>query len=427
MTDRRPHVVIVVVNLPAERDRRVIRECQGLESAGYRATVISPRGPHRPRRLPGTAATEIRSFPQPFAGTGVLSFALEFSWALLAVTGHLLVLLMRGRVSAVQACNPPDIFWPIALLVRALGRPFVFDHHDLSPELYDAKAGQPNPGVLRLLRLFERLSWHCASTVVVTNESFRDVAIARGGCPPDKIVVVRNGPALTEVGPPPPATTPAPRAAAEPACPLGPGGRHRIVYVGVINEQDRVDVAVRAAERLARLRGTEDWELVIAGDGESLPELRRLAAELGIAELVRFTGWLELVEVDEVLRSASVAIQPDQPSPMADLYTMAKTVEYVARGIPVVAADLRETRRTAGDAARYLPHGTPEEFAQAIDQLLDDPATRAAMGAVGRLRFAEELAWEHQVKAYLRVWDRLLRPAADRSGTPTAPGDRLPA
>ncbi|MFD0821691.1 glycosyltransferase, partial [Micromonospora zhanjiangensis] len=217
MADRRQHVVIIVVNLPAERDRRVIRECQALEAAGYRVSVICPRGPRGLTRLPGTTATRIRSFPQPLAGAGVLSFAAEFGWALLAVTGRLIGIMLRDRVDGVQACNPPDVFWVVGLVVRALGRPFVFDHHDLSPELYQCKTDRPRRSVLAVLRLLERLSWRCASAVVATNESYRELAINRGGCDPDRVVVVRNGPTLAEVGAVG-STVPAPRG------PAGTGG-----------------------------------------------------------------------------------------------------------------------------------------------------------------------------------------------------------
>ncbi|MEV4626236.1 glycosyltransferase family 4 protein [Micromonospora sp. NPDC049523] len=397
MANPRPHVVIVVVNLPVERDRRVIRECLALEAAGYRVTVICPRGPGRLTQLPGSAGTAIRSFPQPLAGSGVLSFAAEFAWALIAVTTRLLGIMLRGRVDAVQACNPPDVFWPVALLMRALGRPFVFDHHDLSPELYECKPGSPRPAVLSILRLFEKLSWRCASAVVSTNESYRELAINRGGCDPERVVVVRNGPTLAEVGP----------AGATPAT-TAPN-RHTIVYLGVINPQDHVDAAVLAAERLLGLRGGEDWQLVVAGDGDSLPELRQLVSQRGISDVVRFTGWLEADEVDALLRSASIAIQPDPPTRMAELSTMAKTVEYVARGLPVVAVDLLETRRTAQDAAAYVPTGSPDELAKALDQLLGDDAARAAMSVVARRRFTEQLAWDHQAKSYIRLWDQLLR------------------
>ncbi|RKR88050.1 glycosyltransferase involved in cell wall biosynthesis [Micromonospora pisi] len=424
MASRRPHVVIVVVNLPVERDRRVIRECLALEAAGYRVTVICPRGPGRLTMLPGSVDTAIRSFPQPLAGTGVLSFAAEFAWALLAVTTRLLGIMLRSRVDAVQACNPPDVFWVVALLMRALGRPFVFDHHDLSPELYECKTDHPRPAVLRVLRLFEKLSWRCASAVVSTNESYRELAITRGGCDPARVVVVRNGPTLAEVGP---IRTESVEPELAETGPTTVTNRQTIVYLGVINPQDHVEAAVLAAEHLVGLRGGEDWQLVVAGDGECLPGLRELADQRGISDVVTFTGWLEGDEVDALLRSASIAIQPDPPTRMAELSTMAKTVEYVARGLPVVAVDLLETRRTAEDAASYVPNGTPDELAKALDQLLGDDAARNAMGVVARRRFTEQLAWDHQAKSYIRLWDQLLRrnptgynSVSDETGTDAA-------
>lgn len=401
MADAAPHIVIVVVNLPAERDRRVIRQCQSLESAGYRVTVICPRGTPRLSVLPGTRATRVRAFPQPFAGAGVLTFAAEFAWALAAVTARLLGLMLRDRVDAVQACNPPDVFWLVGLLMRAVGRPFVFDHHDLSPELYECKSDRPRPVVLRVLRLFEKLSWRCASAVISTNESYRELAISRGGCAPDRVVVVRNGPSLAEVAAP----------VGIPALPAPRTGQRTIVYLGVINPQDRVDTAVLAAERLIRIRGPRDWRMVVAGDGECLPELRRLTTERGIDHVVRFTGWLDAEAVDALLRSATIAIQPDPRTRMAELSTMAKTVEYVARGLPVVAVDMLETRRTADRAASYVPTGSPEELARALDRLLDDARARRAMREVGRRRFTEQLAWDHQARSYLGLWERLLRRA----------------
>jgi len=412
MAESRGHVVIIVVNLPVERDRRVIRECLALEEAGYQVTVICPRGPGRLTRLPGSRSTAIRSFPQPLAGSGVLSFAFEFAWALLAVTTRLLGVMVRRRVDAVQACNPPDVFWLVAVLMRALGRPFVFDHHDLSPELYECKTDSPRPAVLAVLKWFEKMSWRCATAVVSTNESYRHLAITRGGCDPDKVVVVRNGPTIAEVAP----------ADRKP----GPGERQTIVYLGVINPQDHVDAAVLAAERLVALRGDADWKLVVAGDGDSLPELRDMARAKGLDNVVEFRGWLEAGQVDELLRTATVAIQPDPPSKMAELSTMAKTVEYVARGLPVVAVDLLETRRTAEGAALYVPTGTPDELAKALDLLLSDSAARAEMGRVARQRFEESLAWDHQAKSYIRLWDQLLSSIRKgyKSGSPVGHGGR---
>ena len=215
--------------------------------------------------------------------------------------------------------------------------------------------------------------------------------------------MVRNGPASSEI--------------THPAAPDATG-RKRIVYLGVINPQDNVRAAVLAAARLAERRGRDDWEMVIAGDGDSLPELRNLTTELGLDDVVYFAGWLGGEEVDALLASGTIGIQPDQADPMSNVSTMAKTVEYVARGLPVVAVDLLETRRTAEGAAVYTPSALPEEFATALDALLDDEASRARMREIGLQRFHSRLAWEHQAAAYLSVWQELVPVQAARPAVP---------
>ena len=394
---RRTHVAILVANLPAERDRRVIRECLTLERAGYEVTVIAPRGDRGLRVLPGSRGTRLRPYPVPVLGSGVLTFAVEFGWSFACIAVRLLGEVLAGRAHAVQVCNPPDIYWPLAVLYRALRRPWVFDHHDLSPEVYATRSGgRPNPVVARLLSWFEWLTLRTASAVIATNESFRENALRRG-VPAHRVTVVRNGPAAEEIA-----------AGADGGAGPPPGPPHRIVYLGVLGPQDNVETAVLAAEQLARRRGRTGWRLTIAGDGETMPALTKLVADRGLADLVEFTGWLEGPAVDQLLRTATIAIQPDAPTRMNHLSTMAKTVEYLGRGVPVVAAELVETRRTAGSAAAYVPHGTPEEFAALIDELLDDPVRRDRMRVVGLLRFAEQLAWEQQAGGYRAVWQALL-------------------
>jgi glycosyltransferase involved in cell wall biosynthesis len=254
--------------------------------------------------------------------------------------------------------------------------------------------------VARTLVALEWLTLRTASAVFATNESFRENALRRG-VRPDKVTVVRNGPAASEI-------TPAALDGAAPDVPAPDPGGHRIVYLGVLGPQDNVEGAVLAAEELTRRRADRDWRMVIAGDGESMPALTKLVADRGLGDVVEFAGWLDGPAVDALLRTATVAIQPDLPTRMNDLSTMAKTVEYLARGVPVVAAELTETRRTAQDAAVYVPSGSPAEFASAIGELLDDAPRRARMAQAGRTRFAERLAWEHQTTAYLAVWHRLL-------------------
>jgi glycosyltransferase involved in cell wall biosynthesis len=229
------------------------------------------------------------------------------------------------------------------------------------------------------------------------------------------VTVVRNGPSREEIAPGEPRQA-------------RPESVHQLVYLGVLGPQDNVEGAVLAAEELTRLRGRTDWRLTIAGDGESMPALTKLVAEHGLGDVVEFTGWLEGPEVDALLRTATVAIQPDLPTRMNDLSTMAKTVEYLGRGVPVVAVDLTETRRSAGEAAVYVPTGSPAEFAAALDALLDGAPRRAEMSAAGLRRFANLLSWEHQAVAYLAVWDRLLArrwrghlPDRAGAGDPEAP------
>ena len=397
MKTSRPQITILVANLPAERDRRVIRECLSLEAHGYDVTVIAPRGDPSLRILPGSHRTRLRPYPVPVTGGGILSFAFEFAWSFLWIAFRLFGEVVRGRAHAVQVCNPPDVYWPLAIVFRLLGRPWVFDHHDLCPEIYVTRTnGAPNRLALRVLVAFERLTLRTASAVIATNESFRENAIRRG-VPPGKLTLVRNGPSADEIAP-------GRIAAAEP---------RTVVYLGVLGPQDNVQGAVLAAGELATRRGRDDWRMVIAGDGECLPELKKMVAERGLGDIVEFTGWLDGSAVDDLLRSATVAIQPDLPTRMNHLSTMAKSVEYLARGVPMVAADLLETRRTAAGAAIYVPTGSPAEFADALEALLDDPVRRERMGQEGSRRFAEILAWDHQATEYLAVWDRLLGRSAD--------------
>ncbi|MFC0532187.1 glycosyltransferase family 4 protein [Phytohabitans kaempferiae] len=412
---KRPQIAILVANLPAERDRRVIRECLTLEENGFDVTVIAPRGDKQLRILPGSRGTRLKPYPVFVYGSGVLSFAFEFVWSFLCIAVRLFGELFRGRAHAVQVCNPPDIYWPLALVWRALGRPWVFDHHDLCPEIYAARAGDAaNKFALRTLVAMERLTLRTATAVIATNESFRENAHNRG-VSPEKVTVVRNGPASTEIS-------------SETADSVGRHSAnvpHQIVYLGVFGPQDNVEVAILTAEELVRRRGRGGWRLVLAGDGECMPALTKLVSDKGLSDIVEFTGWLGATEVDALLRTATVAIQPDLPTRMNHLSTMAKTVEYLGRGVPVVAVDLVETRRSAEEAGLYVPTGSPTEFAYAIDALLDDPARRENMRTLGLARFRGMLSWEHQAVAYAALWRQLLAPRLAKSGSAVEARDQV--
>ena len=378
-------------------------------------TVIAPRGDRSLKVLPGSQRTRLRPYPVFLYGSGVASFAAEFVWSFLWITVRLLAEIVRGGAHAVQVCNPPDIYWPLALLCRALGRPWVFDHHDLSPEVYVARVGTPNRWVTRILTAFEWLTLRTATEVIATNESFKDNDVRRG-VNPDRVTVVRNGPAQAEIA----RRTPASVVDATPVI-------HTVVYLGVFGPQDNVEGAVLAADALTRLRGRGDWRFVLAGDGETAPVLRKLVADRGLHDVVEFTGWLDGPEVDELLHNATVGLQPDLPTRMNHLSTMAKTLEYLGRGVPVVAVDLIETRRSVGEAGMYVPNGDPAEFAGAIDTLLTDPARREQMRTIGLARFRDALSWEHQADAYVGVWRRLLAKRLRHTEGARIPAPRAPA
>ncbi len=408
-----PHVTILIANLPAERDRRVIRECLTLEARGFDVTVIAPRGERGLETLPGSRNTRLKPYPVKVYGSGVLSYAFEFGWSFLCIAVRLLGEVFAGRAHAVQVCNPPDVYWPLALLLRSIGRPWVFDHHDLCPEVYAARVGTPKRWVSGVLSALEWLTLRTATEVVATNESFKANAV-RCGVKADKVTVVRNGPSRTEIA-----------TSDEPDDIEPEGDVRQIVYLGVFGPQDNVEGAVLAAEELAGRRGRTGWRMVLAGDGESMPAVRKLVAERGLADVVTIAGWLDGTAVDDLLREATLAIQPDLPTRMNNLSTMAKTVEYVGRGVPVVAADLTETRRTLGDAGAFVPTGAPAEFAAAIDALLDDPDRRLLMRKLGRERFRTLLSWEHQAGAYASVFERLL--ARRLRGRVVNPAPRTPS
>lgn len=399
---RPPHVVIVIANLPVARDRRVQREAASLRAAGARVTVICPADPERRALPPELADLTVVPYRLPFSGSGAVSFALEFAWSFLAVAAALARLRVRDRYDAVQYCNPPDVFWPLMLLGRAGGVPQVFDHHDLSPEVYAARGPQSSPVIARALLWLERRSLRSASGIVCTNESFREVASTRGGRAGEHVVVVRNGPRSAEVLP------------AAGAC-IDSEHRHTVVYLGVMGAQDGVDAAVRMAG-LLRDRPDVDADVVFVGDGECRPELEKLAADLGLGATTRFAGWLDGGAVARELAAACVGVQPDPPSPLASLSTMAKTVEYLAHGVPVVAVDLLETRRSAGDAAVYVPTGSPAELADAVAALLGDPDERLRMSLAGQERARTQLSWDHQAAAYVGLFRLLL--AQSRSPLP---------
>ncbi|HSO63686.1 MAG TPA: glycosyltransferase family 4 protein [Ornithinibacter sp.] len=394
-------MVIIVQNLPVPFDRRVWLECRSLVEQGYDVTVVCPEG-EGTGRSQVIDGVRILAYPGYAPGGSALGYLVEYAWSFLATARLVHAARREGRFDVMQACNPPDIFWPLARLLRGRdGTRFVFDHHDLCPELYlsrfEGSQGAPYKGLLFL----ERQTFRAADRVTSTNDSYAAVATSRGGKPAELVTVVRTGPDPDRLR----------RGEAVPE--HRRGRRHLVAYLGVMGPQDGVELALGAADVVVNRMGRDDIAFTFMGSGDCYDDLVRSRDELGLTDAVLLPGRVPDSFVGEVLSTADLGLCPDPLNPLNDVSTMNKTMEYMAFGLPVVAFDLHETRVSAAAAAHYVPPNDVEEYARAIVTLVDDPARRAEMGRLGRQRVEEVLAWEHQRQGYVRVFDELVgRPAA---------------
>ena len=394
-------VLILVENLPSPFDRRVWQEATALRDAGYTVSIICPTGRGFEKKFEAISGIHIWRYALPVEGEGAKGYAMEYAVAL-ASTFWLAwkVLLTRG-FDAIHACNPPDLFFLIGGFFKLMGRRFLFDHHDINPELYEAKFGRRGP-FHRLLLKLEYWSFRTADVSIATNESYRRIAIERGGMPAERVFVVRSGPSLERMRILPPDDR------------LKHGRRHLVGYVGVMGKQEGIDYLLAAARHIVVERRRTDVHFGLVGGGTSLEEMKRMATELGIADHVTFTGRVPDEEMLAMLNTADVCVNPDVANDMNDKSTMNKIMEYMALGKPIVQFDLAEGRYSAQDASLYAKRNDAQDFAAKILALLDDPARRAWMGAVGRRRVEEVLEWRHEVPKLLAAYDALwaLSPAA---------------
>ena len=387
-------VHIIVQNLPVPFDRRVWLECQSLTAAGYQVSVVCPRGPGDPPEQVVDGVTLYKYRP-PRTGSAKASFLAEYLYSLVATTWLTVRAWRRHRFKVLQACNPPDIFWPLALALRPMGVRFVFDQHDLCPELFESKFGHRSSILYRAVRALEWCTYRAADHVVSTNDSYRSVAMHRGGKRPEDVTVVRTGPNPDRLRPGPP----------DPA--LRRGRRYLVAYLGVMGPQDGVDLAVRAVDHVVHRLGRSDISFTFIGSGESFDDLVALRHQVGVDDYLDLPGRLPDDAVAHLLSTADIGLCPDPKNPLNDVSTMNKTMEYMAFGLPVVSFDLRETRVSAARAAVYAEPNEVASFAELLVELLDDEPRRREMRDFGRQRVVDNLAWSHQASDYVKVFDKL--------------------
>lgn len=384
--------LIIVEDLPVPFDRRVWTEAKTLRDAGWRMTVISPKGEGATRWHERIDGIEVFRYPLPTTAAGFANHLAEYA---VAIPASLILALLawRGRrFDVVHACNPPDFFFPIGWLFQRLGSAFVFDQHDLSPEVYVAQGGRRGGLVHRVLLWSERRTYRTADVVIATNETYRRFALERGSVDSERVFVVRSSPDPSRIH------------RVEPDPSLRQGRQHLVAYLGTMGQQDGVDLFVEAARHVAAARPGQA-RFVAMGGGPMLEDLREQVRREGLADDVTFTGRVPDEFVRRVLSTADVAISPDPANDFNEYCTMNKTLEYMAVGLPVVAFELEETRVSAADAAVYATPNDPAGLANLTIDLLDDPERRARMGEIGRARVAGDLSWTNSARSLLAAYD----------------------
>ncbi len=387
-------VLIIVENLPVPFDRRVWQEATTLRDAGYEVSVICPKGDDAASSHEVLDGIHVYRHPMPFEASGALGYVVEYASAVAFEFALAWRVLVGRGFDAIHACNPPDLIFLVGGFFKLFGKRFLFDHHDINPELYEAKFGRRDM-LYRVMLLLERLTFRLADVSIATNESYRTIALERGRMMPDRVFVVRSGPDPKRMKQVPPD-------------PLLKRGRTFLVgYVGVMGKQEGIDLLLEAARHIVHTRDRRDVHFGLAGSGPELAALQSLARRLDVGDHVTFTGRIPDSELLTLLCTADVCVNPDRVNAMNDKSTMNKIMEYMALGKPIVQFETTEGRISAQQASVYARANDPVDFADKIVELLDDPDRRRRMGEFGLQRLNDELQWCHEAPKLLSAYDKL--------------------
>ncbi len=399
-TNDKPRVLILLENRPYPWDYRVRREAISLVQHGYPVTVISPGQKGAPYRETVDGVRVFR-YPPPRPINGFIGYVWEYCYSFLASFFLSLFVWVKPGFDIIHAANPPDIMVCIAMFYKLFGKRFIFDHHDLSPELYNARSGgRGNKIVYKALVWFEKLSCRVANHIIATNHSYQRMEMERGNVPAQRITVVRNGPDETDFR----------LCQTKPDPSLRRDGKTLLLYAGAIGFQDGVEHLVQALHHLVYDLHRTDVIAYIVGNGEAVPALKTMANNLRLAETIAFTGQVDHADVFRYLQSADICVAPEPSNPYNDRSTVVKMMEYMAGTKPIVAFDLPEHRISAQGAAVFALPNDDYDFAVKIMYLMDNPEQRKLLGAQGRARVETELSWAQQEKALLEAYRSTSQP-----------------
>lgn len=398
-TDHAPHAVIIIENMTVPPDRRVWQQARALKEEGWRVSIISPQVGSYRAPFEVIDGIDIYRHPMVLEARSITGYALEYAGALLCESYRLLQLDVRD-IDVVQICNPPDFLFVPALLAKKFGgAKIIFDHHDLTPELLVQKTGSTSSVLMKIARWAEKTTFQVADRVISTNAAFRARAVDGGGKKLEDTITVYSAPDLQLLKP----------GVNMPA--LKAGKEILIFWVGVIGSQDGLDLLLDAISNLRDLPGGNRFHLLIAGEGPEHSRMQARARKLGIEEYVTFAGFLSGEELANAFATAEIGVGSDPKNSFNDRLAMNKIMEYMAYGLPSVMFDLVECRKIAGGSAFYATNNDPASLAACLSNLIEAPATRAAMGAKARARLEARYSWECQKQRYLDVYRSLLERA----------------
>jgi glycosyltransferase involved in cell wall biosynthesis len=389
-------VLIIVENMPVPLDFRVWKEARSLRDAGYEVITLCPNGERCQKSYECLDGVHIYRHPTAKERDCPLGYVWEYAVALFWEFVYSWWIYLRRGFHVIQGCNPPDDIFLVALPFKLFGVKYIFDHHDVNPELYLSKYKKKD-FLYKVQRWLEKATFRCSDVVMSTNNSYREIAMNRGSIHKDDVFVVRNGvdPKRFKAVPPNPL--------------LKNGKRYLVGYVGTMSTQEGLDILIDVAVQLKNM-GRRDLQFTCIGGGPGLASLRRLTAEKQVEDMMTFTGRIPDAELLDILSTADVCVNPDRPCPMNSISTMIKIMEYMALGKPIVQFEGLEGRFSAQDSSLYsdgVDHVT--DFANKILWLLDHPEERARMGEFGRRRIEKELAWEYSVCNLLAAYERVFR------------------
>ncbi len=404
--------ILMIVENPYPQDTRVRNEANKLHNAGYRVSVIAKKYPDQSNteNVFGVKVYRISWFEvfkksteskslllkMVFKIATKIGYIIEYFYFTLAAFIYSFIIFIKEGFDVVHLHNPPNTLFVIGLFYRLIGKKFVFDHHDLSPELYLSRYKTEGGLIYKVLLLEEKLCLRSANLIIATNESYKEIDIKRGNKKPEDIFIVRNGPDLNlfrEV---------------EPDNTLKKDGKKILVYIGVMGPQDGVDYLLRSLKLLVSEFNRKDFYCIIIGPGDSLDDLKKLREELNLQEYCRFTGKIPFADLLKYLSTADICVDPNPSNPLNDYSTWIKVMEYMSLGKPIVSYDLKETRFSAQRAALYATPNDEREFALKIIELMDNPQLRAEMGTYGKQRVKMELSWEIVSENLLAAYKKLL-------------------